>query len=193
MYPTLNAIYLCSSTSTRGIWTPSEKESHLLSTFEKDWLTTNHQCCVVIQKTFSAWRKKTFVKLYFQIFIILLQTRTHSSKTRTVHCSGRLSCHAHPSAMHAPPPTHMPPCHTCSLSCTPPPLPRTPLCHACPPPHTHMPPCHTCSLSCTPCYACPHLCHAHSPFITHATPSPLAEGMIHACETLPFRIYCYWR
>ena len=25
---------------------------------------------------------------------------------RTVRCSGRLSCHAHPSAMHTPPPPH---------------------------------------------------------------------------------------
>ena len=42
----------------------------------------------------------------------------HSSRMRTVRCSGRLSCHAHPHACH---PTHMPSHHAC------PPLPRMPL------------------------------------------------------------------
>ena len=76
-----------------------------------------------------------------QIFFFLLhEKRMHSSRMRTVHCSGRLSCHACPLATHLPvcmrptmyaPLPHMPPAmhapghahphHTCPPSlCTPP-------------------------------------------------------------------------
>ena len=66
-------------------------------------------------------------------------TRMHSSRMRTVRCSGRLSCHARP-----PPATHAPLRHTRPSVPHTPPLPRTPLLrHAC------LPLCHACPLLCT--------------------------------------------
>ena len=51
----------------------------------------------------------------------------HSSRMRTIRCSGRLSCHTHPLPCMPPCHAHLP-CHACpSLLCTPP-------CHAYPPP-----------------------------------------------------------
>ena len=43
------------------------------------------------------------------IFCFLAKTRMHSNRMRSVHCSGRLSCHACPPTMQAPPPPRMPP------------------------------------------------------------------------------------
>ena len=55
----------------------------------------------------------------------LQQTRMHSSRMRTVRCSGRLSCHAHPPAMHAPL------CHACPFTMHAPfATHASPLCHA---------------------------------------------------------------
>ena len=81
---------------------------------------------------------------------------------RTIHCSGRLSCHTCPlptthTHCHAYPLPHMPACHTCCLPCT------------CP--LSHMPPCH----KCLPATHAP--CHAHVPYHTcspamHAPPPP---------------------
>ena len=75
----------------------------------------------------------------------ILQTRRHSSRMRTVHCSGRLSCHtppchAHPpamhtSTMHSPPATHAPPCHACPLPHMPPHHVHPPAMHAAPATH----------------------------------------------------------
>ena len=59
------------------------------------------------------------------------------------------------------------------------------------PPHTHAPLPHMLSAMHPPAM------HAltfamHTPPSSRMPPPPrLAEGMIHACETLPFRIYCY--
>ena len=65
----------------------------------------------------------------------IIITRMHSSRMRTVRCSGRLSCHARP------------PCHAHPVPCMPP-LPRMPpAMHAplpCMPPATQAP-CHACS------------------------------------------------
>ena len=66
------------------------------------------------------------------IFCTLIETRMHSSRMRTVHCSGRLSCHS----CSPPHPHHAcPSCHTHPLSCMPPP--------------THAPS-HAYTLPCTP-------------------------------------------
>ena len=77
-------------------------------------------------------------------------SRMHSSRMRTIHCSGHLSSHASPPTMHAP-------CHTC------PPPPHTPYCHACPPPcmppftvHAPFAAVHTLLLPCTPPSPCMH-------------------------------------
>ena len=93
----------------------------------------------------------------------------HSSRMRTVRCSGRLSCHACPlPATHAPTAMHV------SLPCmtpphTPPatyaPLPCIPPCHTCPPP-PHMPP-----LPCSP---------------------PWTEFLTHACENITFPQLLLW-
>ena len=100
----------------------------------------------------------------------LKKTRMHSSRMRTVRCSGRLSCHACPlPATHAPTamhvslpcmtPPHTPPATYAPLPCIPP-LPHMP-----PPPH--MPP-----------------CHAHPP----------GQNSWHTLvKTLPFRNYCCGR
>ena len=61
----------------------------------------------------------------------------HSSRMRTVHCSGCLSCHAcplpcMPPAMHAP-------CHACPLPCMPPAMHTHPSPLSCTPPSPHMP------------------------------------------------------
>ena len=79
-----------------------------------------------------------------------LATRMHSSRMRTVHCSGRLSCHACP-----PPMPHMSPAMHAPLPCT-------PYFHACPPPH--MPP---------PCMSLT----MHAP---HHTPIPCTPPTTHA-------------
>ena len=102
-------------------------------------------------------------------------TRIHSSRIRTAHCSGCLSCHA------CPPPTHVPchtcpPCHICLLSCMPPAM------HA---PSTHAP-CDAC-----PHHACPPPC---MPPATHtlfnACPStmhtPFPCGQTDTCENITF-------
>ena len=78
------------------------------------------------------------------------KTRMDSSRMFTTCCSGHLSCHAFPPAMHAPT-THAP-CHACPLPHSP--LPCNPLPHM--PPAMYAP-----SLPCmlpamhTPCHACP--------------------------------------
>ena len=77
----------------------------------------------------------------------------YSSRMCTVRCSGRLSCHAHTPATHAPLPC-MSPCHAC--------IP----CHTCPSFH------HACPL----CHVYPFAMHTlfamQAPFTTHASPSP---------------------
>ena len=91
----------------------------------------------------------------------------HSSRMRTVRCSGHLSCHAcMPLATHTPLP-HMPPAMHASL----PHLPHTPL------PHTH--PCHTCL---------PLATHAPLPRMPPChTPHPMwTEFLTHACENITF-------
>ena len=113
----------------------------------------------------------------------------HSSKMRTIHCSGHLSCHACPppathatSAMHAPLCTMHTHCHVC-----PPPH------HACPLPH--MPLCHACPLpSCTPpCHTCPPAMHNPLPYTPtthahacHACPPRHVDRMTDACENITF-------
>ena len=99
----------------------------------------------------------------------------HSSRTRTVRCSGHLSCHAcplchaHPLAMYAPSITHA-------------------LCHV-PLPATHTPSIYA-PLSCTPpCHACPPL--LHMPSAMHApchTPLPprIHAPLPHICENITF-------
>ena len=120
----------------------------------------------------------------------IFETRMHSSRMRTVHCSGRISCHARPHARPLPcmPPAMHAPCHA-PLPCPPPamhtPLPCMPLphmspYHACPPLphmtpcHAHPPPCmppyHACptSLPCMPphpCHTCPLTMHAPLPYM----------------------------
>ena len=91
------------------------------------------------------WVRNTAI---FHFSVNIITTRMHSSRMRTVHCSGRLSCHAcplphtHP-AMHTPPLCMPPATHT--------PLPR----RSPSPPHYH--------------HTCPY--HAHPPpwteFLTH--------------------------
>ena len=84
----------------------------------------------------------------------------HSSRMHTVHCSGRLSCHAHslprmpPFNTHAPFTKHAPLCHTYLLH------------HACPPLFAmHVP-----FAMYVP------LCHAHPP----------VDRMTDACENITF-------
>ena len=82
-------------------------------------------------------------------------TRIHSSRIRTAHCSGCLSCHA------CPPPTHVP-------------------CHTCPPPATYAS-CHACPLPCMPLPHMPHAMHVpttHAPH--HACPLPHTPSSTHA-------------
>ena len=74
------------------------------------------------------------------------KTRMHSSRVRTVRCSGHLSCQAHPPTTHAPimqpPVMHAPPILPCTpriLPCMPPLTMHAPLCHTCPPFATHAP------------------------------------------------------
>ena len=95
----------------------------------------------------------------------------HSSRMRIARCSGLLSCHARPPAMHAPG-------HTCPpLLCTPLFAIHAPLCHACP----HSP--------WTPLlrHACPFAMHApalpklplcHAPFAIH-TPLAMHTPLCH--------------
>ena len=139
-------------------------------------------------------------------------TIMHSSRMRTVRCSGRFSCHAYP----PPPATHAPchacPYHTCplththtpiamhapSLTHTPlpcmPPLPCMSSCHTCPL-ATHAPPMHT------PCHAClplPHIPPAmHTP-LPHMSPWPHmppshARPPLSLVKTLTFRKFCCGR
>ena len=119
------------------------------------------------------------------------QTRMHSSRMRTVCCSGHLSCHACPPATHAPPPC-MPPCHACPLPCMPPLLCMPPAMHAshntCLP--QYMPPCHACSLPhMPPCYACP---SPHMPLPWMPPPHYACTPAMHAP---PDRILdiCLWK
>ena len=91
----------------------------------------------------------------------------HSNRMRTVHCSGRLSCHAHPPpTMHTSLP-YMPPCHMC------------PPCHAHPLPYT-PPAMHVSHHACLPCHASPFPCHA-CPSATHVPPPP----HMHPCYKYP--------
>ena len=91
----------------------------------------------------------------------------HSSRMRTVRCSGHLSCHAHPPAMHSP--AMYAPCHACPLSCMPPCHTRLP-CHAHPLPYF---PCHTCPL--------PHMPPTMQSPATHAS-LPRVNKITDACE-----------
>ena len=119
-----------------------------------------------------------------------LETRMHSSRMCTVHCSGCLSCHACPAlpAMHTPPAMHASTCHACPLPCTPF-YACTPTMHTspCMPPAMHalhhacpatmhaptQPPCH----AYLPCHAYA-LCHA-------CVPLPRTLALHHACTPLP--------
>ena len=108
----------------------------------------------------------------------------YTSRMRTVHCSGSLSCHAchpplmHVLVMHSPSPAlhflhHA--CHT--------PMHTPSSTHARPGMHTPMPQMppplpHTSPLPCMPLFT------MHTPFMTHA---PCGQkGMIHACESITF-------
>ena len=66
----------------------------------------------------------------------------HSSRMCTIHCGGRLSCHACPLSTHSPlpcmPPATCAPCHAHPLPCMPPPPATHASCHACP--LQYMPP-----------------------------------------------------
>ena len=108
---------------------------------------------------------------------VLWEARMHSSRMRTVRCTGRLSCHACPPAMHIP-------------------LPHTPY-HTCPPPHTtlpSMPPVMhtlgTLALPCTPPTT-------HSPAMRASPamhPYPSGQKEWHTLvKTLPFHNYCCGR
>ena len=66
-----------------------------------------------------------FVRITELTWVLTFWTRMHSSRMRTIRCSGHLSCHAHPPDMHAP------------LSCMHTPLPHMPPCQVCPLPHLH--------------------------------------------------------
>ena len=112
----------------------------------------------------------------------------HSSRMRTVRCSGRLSCHARP--YHACPPSlpHTLPTMHASLPCMLHPY------HACHLP-THACPCHTCPLPCMlppPILCAPLPCMApttHAPHHTHPLlhmPLPWIERTIHSCENITF-------
>ena len=75
--------------------------------------------------------------------------RMHSSRIHTVRCSGRLSCHAHPLAMH------------------------TPSCHAHPPPAMHAPAIHAPTMH-APCHTHPPAMHApHHAHPLPCTPPPV--------------------
>ena len=108
---------------------------------------------------FLGFLKKFSRKLWY--------TRMHSSRMRTVRCSGRLSCHTCPPSMHVP--SAIPPCHTCPCHVCPPPSPATHAyrCHACP--SAMDAPRHVC-----PCHACPHpAMHVPTAMHTPATNAPL--------------------
>ena len=126
-----------------------------------------------------------------------LETGMHCSKICTVHCTGRLSCHTCPPAIHischaCPYVTHIPSAMHASAMYTL--LPHTPPYHACPLPCTNLSfmspathatmscthplpctppchvPCHTCTLPCMPSYnTCPHVTHAPPPAM-HTSP-----------------------
>ena len=110
----------------------------------------------------------------------------HSSRMRTICCSGRPSYHAYmPLPGNSPPATHAP-CHTCPLPCMP------PATHALLPcmPLPHMPPamltlCHTCLLpQIPPCHTCPPGKHAppamHAPCHAHLLPHMPPPLAMHA-------------
>ena len=75
---------------------------------------------------------------------IFIQTRMHSSGMRTAHCSGHLSCHAHPpnhahtDATHAPPLPCTPPLPYMPLFATHAPLAMLMLSQCMPPHHAHL-------------------------------------------------------
>ena len=113
----------------------------------------------------------------------------HSSRMRTIHCSGRLSCHTCPlptthTHCHAHPLPHMPACQTHAA------------CHAHVPYHTCHPAIHAClphmppamHMSPTthaplPCMLPPLLCVSpHMPL----TPLLWTEFLTHACENTTF-------
>ena len=79
---------------------------------------------------------------------------------------------------------HEPQCHTCSLTCIPPPL-VPPLlmssCHACPY-HACTPPCHMCPTIHESCHACMYTPIMHAPPTHMHTTRPPAT---HACTLLP--------
>ena len=105
----------------------------------------------------------------------------HSSRMRTVCCSGRLSCHAH-SLLPCMPPTMHAPCNTCPVPCMPLFAMHAPLCHACTPPC--MPP----AATHTPCHTC-HPCHTyplpHMPPLPHMSPFTTHVPLCYACCPLP--------
>ena len=131
----------------------------------------------------------------------------HSSRMRTVRCSGRLSCHAYP-----PPPATHAPCHICPLPYMPPdththtplpcmpPLPCMSSCHT-RPLATHAPPMHI------PCHAylpLPHMpptMHTPLPHMSslplmppsHARPLPGTPTPLSLVKTLPFGKFCCGR
>ena len=70
---------------------------------------------VFVRGIISFYRYLLHTTLFLNV--VLAKTRMFSSRMRTVRCSGHLSYHAHPPAMHAPhhhtcPPLHTP-CHAC--------------------------------------------------------------------------------
>ena len=91
----------------------------------------------------------------------LVITRMHSSRLRTIRCSGRLSCHAHPPATHGP------------LPCIPPPF-------TCMPPATHGPNTHAPHHVCPPRPCMSPIMHAPP---RHAHPPPV-DRMTDACENI---------
>ena len=72
-------------------------------------------------------------------------------------------------------PCMSPPCHTCPLPYTPPPIMHAPIHHACPPPFTMHAPLH---------HACPPPL-PHMPPFCHVCP-PVDRRMIHACQNITF-------
>ena len=129
-----------------------------------------------------------------------IKTRMHSSRMRTIRCSGRLSCHVHPPATRPPPL-----CHVHPLLHAPPAMHA--LCHAhplpcIPPPHSdESMVCFHKWFLCTPSLPCmppsPHIFPfaMHTSFTTHTPlrhacrPSPYThppDRMTDACENITF-------
>ena len=111
--------FICS----RGVQRrPSDRYDQIYNPQRKEVWTVRQR----IRRYVVSSEKNDSVLAILCIFCTLIETRMHSSRMRTVHCSGCLSCHSCP-LHHA-----CPSCHTHPLSCMPPPT-HTP-CHARPPP-----------------------------------------------------------